>query len=367
MIPRYIWPVLLVPALTGCPQLGQHWDDQQETLYVDYYKTPCDNDSSDLCFRTRENESNSWKVADAPLNGFSAFEWGNRYRLSVITSFNSSGNPTRYQYDSTTSTTAVASGSNTFSLTLYSSSGVLVPQSDSTWQIGGEISFDCGNYCQTIKAAVDDQQVLQLEFTASAGALTLSSFICSASESSFSSNCEGQSSVSWYIAPFRSDCGTADAQMCLLYKVNASDDYELLNLSGGIDGFSPEWGSEYRIEVTSTVSSGGSITSAVLDTNDSSPDDRSGSTYPFWFIVRGASLSENSNGTWAGYDDMPALDCSQYSLCSKISTYAGDDEWLLLKGYLDSDIIVTTVECHDATLSDFRSCVDDVGDVNWNI
>ncbi|WP_430461909.1 hypothetical protein ACQUQU_03715 [Thalassolituus sp. LLYu03] len=364
---RYLWPLLLAPVISGCPQLGQHWDDQEETLYVDYYKVPCDTDSSDLCFRTRESESDSWAVSDAELTGFSSYSWGSRYTLTVTTSFDSNGDPTTYSFASVEAETAMADGSNAFALTLYSSSGVLVPLSDSEWQIGGDVTFDCSTSCTAIENAVDDQQVLQLEFEASGGTVTLSSFICSASEEDFDSECEGESTVSWYVAAFQSDCGLADAQMCLLFKVNSSDDYELLALTGDIEDFSPEWGLKYQIDVVRTVSSGGVITAAVLDADDSSPDDRTGSSYPFYTLVRGAELSENSDGTFAGYDSMPALDCSQYSLCTKLGDYVDDDQWLLLKAYVDDDLIITSIVCHDDVLSDFRECVDDVDDVNWNI
>lgn len=364
---RYLWLVLLLPALTGCLELGRHWDDEQETLYVDYYKVPCDDDDTDLCFRTRESESDSWEVSDAGLSGFSSYEWGNRYTITVTTSFDDDGDPESYSFDSVDSTVVMADGSNSFSLSLYSSSGILVPLSDTEWQIGGDITFTCDSYCDAISSAVDDSQVLQLEYTATGNVVTLSTFICAASEEDFDSACEGESSVSWYIAPVQSECGLADAQMCLLFKVNSSDDYELLPLPDGIEDFTPEWGYQYHIDVLRTVSSGGTITAAELEDDDSSPDDRTGSSYTYKIILRGSELSENNDGTFSAYGDTPDLDCSQYSVCNSLGNYVDDDKWLLLKVYVDGDLVVRSIVCHDDSLDDFRDCVDDDSDVNWNI
>lgn len=367
MIARIATVLFLVPTLSACIELGSHWSDQEETLYVDYYQVPCDDDSTSLCFRTRESESDSWAVADAALSGFSAYEWGNRYTLTVVTSFDDDGNADNYEYKSIDATVVVADGSNDFSLTLYSATGILAQLSDTQWQIGSDVTFDCASDCDAIESAVADQQVLQLEFSAAADVVTLNGLICSASETDFDSSCDGESSVSWYIAPVQSDCGFADAQMCLLYKVNSSDEYELLALADDIEDFTPEWGYRYHIDVISTVSSGGNLTSAVLEDDDSSPDDYSGSSYSYQVIIRGSELAELSDGRWSGYDDSVDFDCSQYSQCSDLDDYVSDDQWLLLEGFVEDDFVITEIICHDDVVSDFRDCVDDDGDVNWNI
>lgn len=365
---RYAGILAMVPALSACIELGSHWSDETQALYVDYYKAACSDDDAELCFRVRESESDSWEIAeDARLSGFDGFEWGSRYTLTVTTSFDSDGNPSAYAFESIDASTVMAEGSRSFSLTLYSASGVLVQLSDSVWQLGSDISFDCLNSCNAIASAVSSQEVLQLEFSAAHNAITLSSFICSASETDFDSECEGETAVSWYVAPVQSDCGFADAQMCLLYKVNSSDDYELLALEDDISDFEPAWGSRYYIDVISTVSSGGNIVAATLETDDASPDDYSGSSYSYSIIVRGSELTELTSGNWSGYDDMPELDCDQYSQCSELSSYVSDDQWLLLQGFNDTEFVITDIVCHDDVLSDFRDCVDDEDDVNWNI
>ncbi len=365
---KTLWiPALACLTLTGCPELGREWTDKEETLLVDYYKVQCDKDDSKLCFRVREKTTDSWKTADLPFTGFSSFVWGNRYSVTVNTSFNSSGKDSAYEFRAVKTTTAVNPADEAFALTLYSRAGVLTPQNDTTWSLGDEITFACGSYCAQIKSAVDAQYALQLEFTASAGAVTLTSLLCSASEKDFSSDCSGESTVSWTVAHFQSECGLAEAAMCLLYRVNSSDDFSLLQLSGDISNFTPVWGKQYDLKVVKTLSSGGSISKAVLKENDSSPDDKANSTYPFKFILRGSALAANNAGVITGYDGAANINCSSNSLCANLDNYIDDDQWLLLKGYVDGEqILLQEIICHDDVLADFKECVADEKDVTWS-
>ncbi|MCD8522063.1 MAG: hypothetical protein LRY66_06795 [Saccharospirillaceae bacterium] len=365
---KALWiPVLACLTLTGCPKLGQEWSDKEETLLVDYYKAQCDKSDDSLCFRIRANSSDSWETATVPLTGFSAFSWGNRYTLDVNTRFDSSGKASGYEFRSVKTATAINPADEAFALTLYSRAGVLTPQDASTWSLGGEIPFACGSYCAQIKAAVDAQYVLQLEFTASAGAITLTSLLCSASETDFSSDCSGESTASWTVAHFQSECGLADAAMCLLYRVNSSDDFSLLQLSSDINNFTPTWGLQYDLTVVKTLSSGGSISKVVLKENDSNPDDKANSTYPFKFILRGSALAASNEGMITGYDSTPDMNCSSNSLCSNLDGYIADDQWLLLKGYVDNNtILLQDIICHDDVLTDFKRCVADETEVTWS-
>ncbi len=354
-------------TLTGCPELGQEWSDKEETLLVDYYKVQCDKNDDHLCFRIRSSSSDSWKTASVPLTGFSSFSWGNRYTIKVNTSFNSSGKDNHYEFRSVEATTAVPPADEAFALTLYSRAGVLTPLDDAAWSLGDEITFACGSYCAQIKSAVDEQYALQLEFTASAGSVTLTSLLCSASETDFSSDCSGESTVSWTVAHFQSECGLAEAAMCLLYRVNSSDDFSLLQLSGDISNFTPVLGQQYDLKVVKTLSSTGGISNAVLKENDSSPDDKASSTYPFKFILRGSVLAASRAGIIAGYDGAANMDCSSNSLCSNLDNYIDNDQWLLLKGYVDGDqILLQEIICHDDVLANFKDCVAGENNVTWS-
>ena len=86
--------------LTGCPELGSHYGDESETLLVDHYKVQCDKDESRLCFRVREETTDDWEVFEEDFIGFSEFEWGYRYELTVNTSFDRDGHPESYELES---------------------------------------------------------------------------------------------------------------------------------------------------------------------------------------------------------------------------------------------------------------------------
>ncbi|MCY0967134.1 hypothetical protein [Parathalassolituus penaei] len=361
--------LLSVSLLSGCIELGRSWSDTTETRLVDFYKEPCDDDANTLCFRVREETGDSWELLDEDVSfdGFTDYQWGYRYEVEVVVSHDDDGDPTGYTFSQVVTQESITDAERSISMNLYSDTGILYAEDDSTWSLGGDISFACGDSCSDLTTAVTNGQVLELEFSATDGVLTLESFICSADEDDFASVCSGESSASWRVAWFQSDCGLADAHMCLLYKVNSSDDYELLKLADGITDFTPVWGEQADIDVTKTVSNGGNITAVVLDTDDSSPDDRTGSSYPFYMIVRGSELDSSSNGLITLYDGAPDLDCSSYNLCSRINGYIDDEQWMLIYGYYDGDVVVRTVVCHSDDIDSFRSCVDDEDDVNWGI
>lgn len=366
---------LPVLALSGC-QLGRHWDDGEQTLYVDFYKVPCDNDATTLCFRIRENTADGWKTWTDSFTGFSSYQWGYSYRITVVTSFDDDGDPQSYSFSSIDEQTAVTSDEDSFTLNLYTSSGILQQLDDATFSLAGdgdEKDFACGEYCSDLATILAAREIAKVEFSVSDDAVTVSSIICTAvDDDDFSSHCEETSEESWIVAHFQTDCGLPEPQLCLLFKVNSSDDYELLRLADGIDGFSPQWGYRYDIDVTKTVSNGGNITAVTLDTDDSSPDERFSSSYTFLFILRGSGLDNSSGGYIDLYDSSLSLNCSSYSLCTKMNDYIDDDQYLLLKGYVDSDseIMLTKIVCHDDSHTDFQRCVageDEDEDINWSI
>ena len=363
--------------LTGCPELGSHYGDESETLLVVHYKVQCDKDESRLCFRVREETTDDWEVFEEDFIGFSEFEWGYRYELTVNTSFDRDGHPESYELESVNQKDPVTAENETFSLTLYSDTGILQSLDDDTWSLNGDVSFACAPFCTDIQTSVSNGYVLQLEFTAREGALTLDSFICSSDEDGFSSECAGESEERWYIAHFLSDCGASEPTLCYLYKVNDSDEYELLPLEDGIEGFTYGWGSRYDIRVTKTVSAAGNITAADLLEDDSAPESRIGSNYTFLFVVNGEAVDDSSGGSFTMYDSAESFDCASYSQCSQIDEYILDDEdnhqpeWLLLKGYVDTaDVVIVDIICHEEDLDDFRDCVadeDEEEDIYWGI
>ena len=363
-----------VLVLSGCIELGQEWSDKHEIREVDYYKEQCDNDSSELCFRIREDSSDSWEVVEEPFTGFDDYVWGQRHDVDVQVSFNDDGSTSSYVVTGLNASETVDSSEDTFAINLYTQAGILVQNNDTNWQLGGEISFDCGVACDALEKAVANQYATRLEFVLTDGdvpGIELNSVICASSEDDFSSDCEGESKVSWIIGWFQSDCGLAEASMCLVYKVNSSDDFELLQLEDGIDGFTPEWGSQYSIDVIKTVSDGGNITKVTLEDDDSNPDSYVGSSNDFRMILRGSELKDpDSNNLVTIYDADIDLDCT--GACSDFSGLE-DDEWMLVRVYVDGEELRlyntgSDSICIDDSLADFRdNCIDDHDDVTWGI
>lgn len=363
---RYLPLLMATLVLSGCPELGRHWSDQEETLQVDYYKAQCDKNSADICFRTRELSTDSWGISDAKLSGFTDFVWGHRYTINVTTSFNSNGNPSSYSYNSIEEDVPVVTIDTPFQINLYTENGVLTQLGADAWYLGGEKNFTCASDCEVLATAVSNQYVVVGEFSINAGELTLDQVICSSSEEGFSSDCEGETEVDWQIAPFLSDCGKSSASLCYLYRLNSSDDWEILPVD--IANFSYDWGYRYDITVQQTRSSTGTITAASLVTDDGSPLDYTGSTYTYKIILLGSALANDSSGVITLYDGAQELNCSQYSQCNDLNTAIDNDEWILVKVFTDgSEVVATDVVCRNDNIDDFNSCVADENDVTWSI
>ena len=83
--------------------------------------------------------------------------------------------------------------------------------------------------------------------------------------------------------------------------------------------------------------------------------------------MRGSALATDNSGVIADYDNAPAMNCSTNSLCTNLNNYISDDQWLLLKGYIDGEqVMLQEVICHDDVLADFNTCVKDEDDVTWS-
>ena len=86
-----------LPILSGCDlDLGSSFDPIEKTLYIDYYREPCSESSTDLCFRTRFKDEQSFTLMSKPLKGFDALLWGKRYQVSVEVERTSSGKDASY-------------------------------------------------------------------------------------------------------------------------------------------------------------------------------------------------------------------------------------------------------------------------------
>ena len=125
-----------VLVLSGCIELGQEWSDKHETREVDYYKEQCDNDSSELCFRIREDSGDSWEVVEEPFAGFEDYVWGQRHDVDVQVSFNDDGSTSSYVVTGLNASETVDSSENTFAINLYTQAGILVQNNDTNWQLG---------------------------------------------------------------------------------------------------------------------------------------------------------------------------------------------------------------------------------------
>ena len=358
--------------LSAC-KLGIHNDDETVTLQVDSYKQQCDDDSANLCFRIRDDENDDWRLWTGPFTEFDGYQWGYIYTLNVVVSYQSGGDaPESYRYESTVRRDSVTGNDQSFTLDLYTDTGILAQISTDTWNIGNEQDFSCADDCDDIAAVVAEQQIGSFEFRAVEGELTLTSVLCSTGDTDeFNDDCSGKSTENWFTAQFLSDCGFTVPQLCLLYRVNESDPFELLQLEDGIEGFTPAWGSREDIDVVRTISGGGNITAVELDSENTSSS-ALGSAWSFLFIVRGEALDSSSNGQIGLYDSNITLDCASFSLCDRLDNRIRDEEYLLLEAYVESaDVtVITGIVCDDSTYGVFADCVaeqDTDDDFNWPI
>lgn len=362
---KLVFISVLAALLTACPDLGIDYSDKNETIEVNYYKQPCSNTSPALCFSVKnEGSSQDYQVFDN-LTGFNSYEWGNYYTLNVDTSFDKNGKPQSYRF---ISQQAVEANDNAFNLTLYSRSGILVASdSENTqWTLGGEITFTTSaQQGAAINQAIADDEVLQLEFTAAANVLSYSSLLCSAAEDDFASQCQGVSRDSWTLRQFLSDCNYNDAALCYVYRKNSSDDWELLRTtSSEISGFTFQWGQQFTIEVEKTLSAGGQLVSATLTENDEAPDELSGSSNNFLFVLNATDLpGADSDNKIALYDGGQTMLCG--SICPTIAAATDDNHMLLLDAYVDNgEIVVSRIVCNENPGTDFDNCANDE-DIDW--
>lgn len=359
---------LAVAGLSGCNlDLGQHWDDEDETYFVDYYRQPCDSSGTGLCFRLRTDDSSRYQLSKVAFSGFQTYEWGNRYRVTVTTSRNDNGERTAFRLQQIEEVTPY-SGEG-FELTLHTASGILQQDSQSRWWLAGDTLLDCASDCSELANAVQQGEALVLALSIGTGALQVDEVVCRAAPDNLEAACDTDQEVAWQVAEFMSECGRTEARLCLLYRTSTSAAFERLPLTEGISGFSWQWGSRYDLDVTASFTRAGALSAARYDATRATDSTLTGNSYRQRLILRGDALARDSGGVVALYgnaaSDSTGLSCG--TLCSRLNGYIEDDEYLLLQTYADGNghLQLTEISCHNADLAAFRSCVAGYPDVNW--
>lgn len=363
-------------ALMAC-DFGSHYDPEEETMYVDYYREACDDESTDLCFRVRFDEEDSFSLTTLPMYGFDALEWGKRYIVTVETEFTDSGKDESYTLESIDHIEVMEPVSNDFVLTFFMSSGILKDNSSdgsgSSWIIAGEKIFTCeSSDCDAITAAYNERKEIQLNFQAENDNLTLEAVKCYASEDDFSTECEGIVEVSWDIAHYKTDCGLYIPSFCNLYKETSESgtSWHLLQLD--VDDFSYEWGIQYDIDVKADISAG-SLESAIFKEEN----ERDEITEDFRTVIRLNSESAKPKDGMLNYLTV-TFDCGRYLKCNDIDDILDDlsdleERIVVLKGTIESDyigtlnpvIVVEKIVC-DSDSSTFKvNCADSDDEVYW--
>lgn len=380
--------------LMGCDLgLGTHYDDEQRTFFVDYYREACDDSSSELCLRIRSEDESTYSPVSIPTIGFESLEWGTRYKVTANVEINKNGQDESYAFISTLSSEVIDPISNDFVLTIVMSSGILQDNStdgsESTWILGAEKTFTCEPAdCSVIASASRADNKIQLNFNVTSTELVLRSVKCSATEDDFSSECEGVKESTWDIAHYKTDCGLFLPTWCHVYKESSESSSNWTLLPIDITGFTEseyEWGTQYGLNINETLKSG-SLYSATLN----SENERAQLIESFKWVMRFDSSSDKSNQGLFKYLDVE-FDCEQYSICNKIDRIINDlndseQRILILDGFVEAtdesedasgeesdgnfviegdSVIIEELVCDAAPTNFNANCADDYDDVYW--
>ena len=365
-----------VSLLAACDlELGSSFDPTTRTLYIDHYREACSESSTDLCFRIRLSEEDSFALTTLPMTGFDSLEWGSRYQVQVEADRSDSGKDVAYSLESIDSTEVMDPATNDFVLTFNTVSGILVNNSSddsaSSWIIAAEKIFSCeAADCANILSATTDSQKIQLNFSASNNELTLKEVTCYASENDFATECEGVNNVAWDIAHYRTDCGLYKPSWCYVYKEtgDSATSWNLLDI--GIADFTAFWGQEYDIDVKTTKKAG-TISSAIfLEQNASKVI-----TSSFKFVMQtGVGGLVKSNNDVISYLDVE-FDCSTNNQCSDIDgaideATDSEDRILIVEASVETSaeipvIIIGDLVCHAGSAKFKVDCAADLDDVYW--
>ena len=355
--------------------LGSHYDPKVDTLYVDYYREPCDDSTTDLCYRIRFDTDEAFKLTTLPTTGFDSLEWGSRYTIKAEIEYNDRGQEESYTFENIVSAEVMEPVSNDFVLTFYTASGILQDNSSdasgSSWMIAGDTIFTCETTdCAAISAAFNANKLIQLNFQAENDELILQAVKCYASEDDFSTECEGIVDESWDIAHYKTDCGLYIPSWCHVYKGTSESSSNWHLLAVDIEDFSYQWGTQYDVDVTVDLSAGSLSSARLTNVNDS--DEIMDS---FKTVIRFDAESSDSDAGILTYQGV-LFDCGRYSLCDDLDDIIDDlddtEERIVVlegsssdNGSTNTTIIVENLVC-DSDSSTFKeNCADSDDEVYW--
>jgi len=364
-------------ALSGCDlDLGSSYDPTTRTMYVDYYQEACSETTTSLCLRTRFDTDDAFEINTVPMSGFENLQWGSRYTVQVEAERDGAGKDTSYSFEGIDSTEVIDASNNTFVLTFNMASGILVDNQNSTWTIADDKVFSCSESdCTLIENSNGVGEKIQLSFSAENDALTLRTVKCQASDSNFSSECEGINDGVFDIAHYRSDCGLPEPLLCLVYKekADASTDWHLLPFE--ITDFTAQWGKQYQLNVEVKIEAKDLI-SVTFKSEAATPADQIDESFKMIMRTGASGLKESSNDV-ISYDGIE-FNCSRFTQCNDIDAVvkqaaADDDEnqYLILQATVESSgeapvIVIENLLCNaDGNVAFKADCVSDYDDVYW--
>ena len=361
-------------VISGCDwDLGSEYSPTSRTMYVDYYKQPCNDDDQQLCFRGRFDSNESFQVIDQPFSGFSGFEWGKQYTLEVEASRDDNGKDSAYSLLSVVASSEVTA--NTFSLTLKNTGDILASTDNVTWTLAAEKSFSCSDaQCEGLVTSEQNSSTIELSFTAAGNALTLNSVLCQSADDSFSADCGGEAAYAWDIAHYLSECGATLPGLCLLYKEKDAADTEYQVLPVAITDFTHQWGVRY-LDMDITVVDKAGVIQSVTREADASTEEQV--TDAFVFVMRtGPGGLANSSAGLLTYDGQE-FDCDANNQCAAINSAideadADSVQVLLLQAEVSNpgesaELKILDLICNANAESFESDCMSGRDDVFWSL
>lgn len=362
-------------VLSACDlDLGSSYDPTTRTMYVDYYQEACSETTTSLCLRTRFDTDDAFAINTVPMSGFENLQWGSRYTVQVEAERDGAGKDTSYSFEGIDSTEVIDASNNTFELTFNMASGILVDNQNSTWTIADDKVFSCSESdCALLTNSNGVGEKIQLSFTAESDELTLKAVTCQASDSSFSSECEGIKDGVFDIAYYQSDCGLPEPLLCLVYKekADASTDWHILRFE--ITDFTAQWGKEYQLNVEVQIEAK-DLTSVSFKSEAATATDHINESFKMIMRTGASGLKVSANDV-ISYDGIE-FNCSRFNQCNDIDNaveQATDDKnrYLILQAIVESSgetpvIVIENLLCDAGGNDAFKTeCISDYDDVYW--
>jgi hypothetical protein len=370
-----IFIILASLTLPACDlDLGSSYDPTTRTMYVDYYQEACSESTTTLCLRTRFDTDDAFEINTVPMSGFEDLQWGSRYTVQVEAERDGNGKDTSYRFEGIDSTEVIDASNNTFVLTFNMASGILVDNQDSSWIIAAEKPFSCiQSDCTLIENSNSVGEKIQLSFSAENDELSLIAVKCQASDSSFSSECEGVNDSVFDIAHYRSDCGLDEPLLCLLYKekADASTDWHILPFE--ITDFTAQWGKKYQLNVEVKIEAK-DLTSVTFKSEAADATDQTNESFKIIMRTGVSGLEESANDV-ISYNGTE-FNCSQNNQCNNIDNAVkratdNQNQYLILQAVVESSgespvIVIEDLLCDAGGRDAFKTdCVSDHEDVYW--